>query len=409
MRWAWLLGLLVLTAGCLGGIGDETRLTPQEAEELDASELEEIERELVFETDIALSAGDGRIEDPGWSAPLGPGLVDLAVELAWEQEAHAFGLDVEGPDGSVHEIGPEQDPTASRIGGELADVEAGTYAFHPTRQGAVTTDALTLTVTATFQVPADEDVRVQGCTDIQVQETSSGYRASFTCQASGPTSQAKHLGADTVNGEIRVDGDAEGALASVEAWARASTAQEARQRAQAIDVDVLVTGDEIRALAEAPEWEERGADVSLEVAQATLTGEADATNGPISFMDVLTDGIAADTTNGAIEGDLTGGGDIELDATNGPVEVAFTPQQDTSLETDTTNGPIELGLAESDRIAYTIDAASTNGQITESMDEAHLEGSEDRATLVTEDGASRAVQVTGETDATNGDVHFEGR
>lgn len=397
----------MLTAGCLSGAGEETRLSPQEAEELDDEETKEIERTFVFEADVEASAGDGRIADIEWPAPLGPGLTAIELELVWEESAHNFGVDVEGPIDA--EIGPERDPTSAELSAEFPRVEPGSYAFYPTREGAATGDSLTLTVTATFEVPQDESLSLAGCSDIETRQTTDGWRASFACQASGPTSSAKQLAADTVNGKVAVDGAAEGALATVNAWAKGTSEEQARQRAATIDVTVRVTEGDVVARAEAPDWEDRGASVDIGVEEATLTGRADTTNGPVEFADVRTGGIAADTTNGPIRGDLTGGGDISLDTTNGPIEVAITPEDDVGIEADTTNGGIDLGLTESSQIAYTIDAETTNGRITEEMDEAHLEGEEDDARLVTEDGDDRPIQVTGDTDTTNGDIHFEGR
>jgi hypothetical protein len=44
------------------------------------------------------------------------------------------------------------------------------------------------------------------------------------------------------------------------------------------------------------------------------------------------------------------------------------------------------------------------------MDEAELERQgEGQATLVTENGEARPIQVTGETDTTNGAITFQGR
>lgn len=407
MRWAWVLSLLVVTAGCLSGAGEQTRLSPQEAEQLDEEQLVEIERQLVYEAEVQASAGEGRIEGIEWPAPLGPGLSAIALDLEWQQQAHAFGIDVEGPTDAS--FGPEHDPTSAELSGEIAGAEAGSYTFYPTRQGAVASDQLTLTVTATFEVPEDESLSLAGCTDVETQRSTDGWRASFACQASGPTSSAKQLDADTVNGRVALDGASEGALATVHAWARGDTEGEARQRASTIDVTVRVTEDEIVARAEAPDWEDRGADVDVGVEQATLGGRADTTNGPVTFADVRTDGIAADTTNGPIRGDLSGSGDLSFDTTNGAIDVAITPEDDTDIEADTTNGGIQLGLAEGDRVAYTIDAETTNGQITEDMDEAHLEGEEDDARLVTDGGDDRPIQVTGNTDTTNGDIHFQGR
>lgn len=407
MRWAWVLGVLVLTAGCLSGAGEETRLSPQEAEQLDEEETEEIERTFVFEADVQASAGDGRIDGIEWPAPLGPGLTAIELELVWEQGTHNFGVDVEGPTDA--QIGPERDPTSAELSAEFPNAAAGSYAFYPTLEGAVASDSLTLTVTATFVVPEDESLSLAGCTDIETRQTADGWRASFACQASGPTSSAKRLAADTVNGEVAIDGADEGALAAVNVWARGTSEEQARQRAATIDVTVRVTEDGIVARAEAPDWEDRGADVDVGVEEATLTGRADTTNGPIEFSDVRTDGIEADTTNGPIRGDLTGGGDLAFDTTNGPIEVAITPEDAMGIEADTTNGAIELGLTETSQIAYSIDAETTNGRITEDMDEAHLEGEEDDARLVTEDGESRPIQVTGDTDTTNGGIHFDGR
>lgn len=407
MRWSWVLGLLIVTAGCLSGAGEQTRLTPQEAAQLDEDELEEVERQQTFETEVTASAGQGRIEGVQWPVPLAPGLTELSVELAWQEEAHAFGVDVEGP--AEAKIEPEQDPTGAQRSAEIADPAPGTYVFYPTRNGVVTSDTLSLTVTATFAVPADDALAMEGCSEIHAHRRADGWRASFACQASGPASAEKRVDADTVNGGVALDGDADGALASVRAWAEGDTEHEARERARSIDVTVQVTDDELVARAQAPDWEDRGADAEIGVEQARLTGRADTTNGPITFANVQVEGFSADTTNGPIRGEITGGGDLAFDTTNGAIDLAFTPEERTRLEADTTNGRVDLGLTETSRIAYAIDAGTTNGKITENMDEARLDGSEDEARLVTEDGDGRPIRVTGDADTTNGDIHFEGR
>lgn len=407
MRWAWLLGLLVLTAGCVGGAGGDdvtSRSTEEPGEDV---ATREVTREYVFEADVDRAAtGDGRIEGVEWLAPFSENLVALELSMTWEESANAFGLDVEGA--TDRSIAPEQDPTSASLSASF-DAEPGPYAFYPTREGPVANDTLQLAVTATFEIPEGEAASVEGCTEVQTRHTHEGWRATFTCEATGPVSEAKDATLDTTNGAIAVDGGADETRATVEVWAEADSEQAARERARSVHVTVRVTEAELVAKAEAPSWENRGADAYVGVQQARLDGEADTTNGPIELAAVETHGFRADTTNGPIVGGLTGSGDIRLDTTNGEIDVAFTPEADAEVAADTTNGPVRLSLAETDEIAYTIDASTTNGQITESMDQAHLEGSDDEATLVTDDGDDRPIQVTGVADATNGPIHFEPR
>jgi DUF4097 and DUF4098 domain-containing protein YvlB len=404
MRWEVLvLAAVALAAGCIGSFDaeeasdDDGELASAEAEE---TEPETVERTLVFEDDVAPAVAMGR---PGtsWSTTIGPHPVSMELELSWNETANGFGLEVEHPNGDTHEIPAPEDPTATSVTGEIPDPGAGTYSFHVTAEGPVAPDHARLEAHVVQRVAGDQPVTVR--------KTGDGYRAEITYEATGDVGQQVQATVDTVNGAIKASSTDGGDQADVTvvAWAEADTREQARERARSI----AVTTDEILARAEAENWENRGASADIGVpAATTVDGELDTTNGAIAIDGLDVGDLAADTTNGAITGGLAGEGSLVFDTTNGGVDVAFTPTGDSEVEADTTNGAIQLALAEDADTGYEIDASTTNGRITEDMEEASLQGSEEEeATLVTEGFADRSIQVTGETDTTNGEIHFGSR
>lgn len=421
MRWvAFVLTALVLTAGCFGQVGvegddgDGSAASPGEGGPGGDAATQTVTRRLVFQENISDPRPGGDRVGVSWPAEMSIGLTAMHLELSWETTSNAFGVETERPDGTVHTLPPPAMPGQTSTEGDVTELVPGEYTYHLTAgDGVVLPDTVRLVVTATFELstttqPALEEGTVRD--PVQVEETEDGYRATVTYRANASAQDRMQVTVDTTNGEIRHDGQAEGATGTVTAWAHGDTADEARQRVLAIDVDLVVDEGRIQAIATAPDWTQRGASVSIGVPETTTVhGSLDTTNGPIHIEDARAEDLTADTTNGGITGSITGQGDYLFDTTNGAISVDLAPTGTSSLEADTTNGPIVLGLVEGDEIAYEIDAETTNGRITESMSEARLEGSDEEATLVTEDGQDRPIQVTGLADTTNGNVVFEGR
>ncbi len=416
MRWK-ALGIIIAVAfagGCIAGMDpgqDPAETTPASSEE---ESREEIVEAFVFQEQIEQPQLGGDRLDADWPAELGEGLTELTLELSWGQETNSLGVEVETPEG-VHQVGPPQDPMATSIQGEVPNPTPGPFTFHLTSsEGAVLMDEARLEVEATFLVPLDGEARIE--TDattrgpVNVEETGEGYRAWVTYEGQAPASDSMEVSVDTVNGEVHHAGASEDAEGLVTAWARGDTPEQAKQRLEDIDVDLLVQEDRIEATASAPDWEDRGAGVDTGVpASTTIQGTFSTTNGGILFDQARVNDASASTTNGPVEGTITGQGSLGFDTTNGAIDVAFTPTASSSLDAHTTNGGVELSLNEDEDTGYRIDASTTNGAISENMDEASLSGSDEQATLETNGYDSRSVQVTGTAGTTNGNVHFASR
>lgn len=406
------MAMLLVTAGCLGST-DSNEVFGQDDPSDQPQKGEIVERTIVFTADLEQPDAGGDRLGVEWGTRLGTGLLGLEVELSWTEQANRFGLETERPDGTVHKTSPPEMPGPTSIEGNVTEAEPGRYSFYLTAaEGIVLPDNVTLKADATFRIvdgsPVVDGGTIQG--PLRTERTDDGWRAEIRYHANGSASTRMTVDVDTTNGGISHSGNADQARATVLAWGRADTEDKAIERVRSIRVDLTVDSGEVVAHAEAPEWRKRGASVQTGVPSSTTTdARLDTTNGQISLSNAIVDGLVADTTNGGVQGTVTGAGDLLMDTTNGRIDVDLNPTGDTSLTADTTNGGIDLGLTETDDIAYEIHASTTNGDITEQMDEAHLEGSDDEATLVTENGQGRPIQVTGDVGTTNGHISFVGR
>jgi hypothetical protein len=414
-----LLAALMLTAGCVGTAPDDTQTeqasTP--TENPDNSTTREETRSLEYQQNVGVTVTDSEAQLGTLGTPrLAPAVGAMGLELSWEEPVNRFGLEVELADGSSTRVGAPDDPSATSLEAEVSvdDQPAGTYKFTLVApDGATVPDKVTLEGTVTVRV-TDASADEASTNDVQTERTDDGWRATKTYEDTGTTGSSADLEVDTVNGEIALDGTAdEQDRAAVAAYAKADTEEEAIDRVRDIQVTVRADQGDVTATAKTPDddWENRGANVDASVTDATtVSGGADTTNGPITINDLTGDDLTLDTTNGPITGDVTTSGSVDADTTNGAIELALEPTSSADLTMDTTNGRIDLGLTENADIAYEIDASTTNGQITEDMQEAQLEreGRGD-ATLVTQDGNDRPIQVTGTMDTTNGGISFQGR
>ncbi len=415
-----LFALLLVTAGCLGQTdepGDQNDSEDQDPAEISAGNpangtFERVTRTLVYEANLSgpdVGTGQLGIE---WPAEFGVGLLRLELDMSWRQASNNLGLEVDDPDGDTERFEP-QAPTGTRVQGTLSDVGPGTYAFYPTSSGPVVEDKVHLNVTATFELPENVEPDIESATirgQIQTEETSDGWRAWVVHRSTGEARATMSLEASTVNGQIELAGDGEGAYASVMAWARGDTEQEARDRLEAVEVTLSVSDGHLEAMADSDSWEQRGADIEARVPPSTtLEGNAGTTNGQITLDELAVQDFSVGTTNGQIEGSLTAAGSFSAGTTNGEIDLALEPTGDLSLDAGNTNGDIQLDLLESDQIGYIVDASTSNGEISESMDEASLDGDEQAATLRTQNAQNREIQVQGTASTTNGDIDFDGR
>lgn len=410
MRWTPILfALLLATAGCVGDPTSENESSEDGTPSQTEPDTRTVERTLTFNAGLEdPQAGGGRL-DASWTAHFDPGIVALEVDLSWNEDTNSFGLETELPDGEVHETPPPGMPTATGVEDDVPTPGGGAYTFHLTAaEGPVLPDNVTVEAHATIEVAAPS---TDGATPpVRTEQVGDAWRAEIRYHDNGTVGGDARLSVETVNGGIEHDGAAGGGEATVLVWGRADTEETAIERARSVQVTLSVAEDGITAHAEAEEWENRGAEVDTGVpASTTVDAELGTTNGGIELVSTSASSLDAGTTNGEIAGELTSRGPVGLSTTNGGVSVDVSPTESLELDVSTTNGEVELGLLETDQIAYEVDASTTNGAISEQMDQAHLEGSDEQATLVTENGDGRQIQVTGSTSTTNGPIAFLGR
>lgn len=359
--------------------------------------------------------------DVAWTTEQAPEVLDVEAVMTWEEPANAFGLEVQAPDGTHDE------PAPSRTGDDVVDISiddpgAGTFEFRPTAEGPVAPDTLELTVVVTRRTQSGPS----GDVGVSVEQQNGDWYAEIAYTAEGPARDQMDAEVDVANGYVHASRGGDNATVTVTAWARAGTREAAVERAREIDVRVLVDEGRIVGRADAPSWNNRGAHADLQ-ASTVLSGDLSTSNGKVELSDLQADAIRASTSNGAVDatgtyrgtlslstsngqigGDVEVHGDLSATTSNGKIDLDVTPRSTLRLDVGSSNGAVDLGLNEDADTAYEVDASTSNGQLSEDMDEAHLEGGDRSATLVTEGGDGRPIQVTGDVDTSNADVHFRG-
>ncbi len=357
-----------------------------------------------------------------WPITFAPGLTQLEVVLSWELEANDFSLEVERPSGEVERYGTSGlDMSTSRTA-TIPGPTSGEYVFRPVADAPAGPDSLQLQVTSTIHrstsssTSAGEIGEAQTSIDrsnVTFEQTGDGYRAIVTYEAASEADEEMTLNLDTFNGDIHASAAGNQADVRLTAWADGDTEHEALDRLRSIAISYSAEPSGLLAQASGPSSScgGMGADVVASVpASTTVTGLIDTSNGEIILSELTATDLEVDTSNGEIIGSLTGQGEIGLDTSNGEIELSFQPTGDTDLQLDTSNGEILLRLLEGAEIGYELDADTSNGEITESMREASIDGDdEDEGTLRTNGYSSRAAQVSGSVDTSNGEIHFEGR
>lgn len=415
---------LVLLAGCLAGPG----AFEEDLKSLQGCDVEETTKERTFddEGEVGVSAtGSEQIRDMGWRYDLAS-VEQVDVALSWSQPSNGFGVLVAGPDGEAR-IDPPQEPQATEVSGSVGDLGTGTYDVRVIiPAGATVPDDLALDAEVTQVVTSPCNAG-----SVEVRQEGGDWIAEITYGASGEATDRMTAQVDVANGRVEAATDGDMARVEVTAWARADSRSAAVDRVEEIAVEASVDGDEIRGLARVPDddWNNRGAHATV-ATPARLDGTLDTSNGPVDLRDLDGGDLAVDTSNGPItvkgtfhgpltldtsngpiQGTVTLHDDTTLDTSNGPIDVDVTPESSLTLDADTSNGPIDLGLTERGDVAYTLDAETSNGQITEDMEEASLryeDDDRDEATLRTDGGDGRDVQVTGTVGTSNGPIHFQG-
>lgn len=425
---ALLLGMLVLLAGCTGSQQESPDESSQDEDQAPpAGSPTTVTRTIVLHGNVSASATGGPI-GVNDTATFGTGLAEISMELSWGQGTNRF---------AAHAVGPGGDETtASRdVSGCCAtsaeatvdDPDPGLWRFKVTSEGSTVPDEVRLVVEATWELSAN-GTGPGSPSPVQTRQMANDWQAWRTYHANGSVLDTVEVLADTVNGPVNLTAgvpdvastdsignqagpvDDETARARILVVASGDTEERARERVLAVDVTLEIEEDRVEATAEADDWNDTGAAIDVRLPSDTTTSaQLDTTNGPVEALIADADGADLDTTNGPVRGALAGQGELVFDTTNGEIAVEIEPLASATIEADLTNGEIVLGLAESDAIGYTVDADTTNGRLSESMDEASLEGSERDAVLRTQGAQDREIQVDGSADSTNGNIHFEGR
>lgn len=432
-----LLALAVATAGCLDA-GPSSDAPPEGEESGDPEPGNPaprvVTRTFVYEGNVSAGTEGGPVGVNG-TVVLGSGLQGVTLELAWTQASNAFEARGDPPAGDEVTATSDAPAGGTSASAEADDPAPGLWRFSVLAEGSHLPDRVRLFVNATWRLPGPADAAGGDAAPgpVQAERTGSGWRAWRDYHANGTVGDAVEVTADTANGAANLSAggpevstesgagpgdpsvqpetrDGDTARVRVHVWAHADTEQRARERVQSVNVTVEVAGDRVRVNPQAPEWQQRGADVDVALPADTRSRlDLETTNGPVNARAADARQARLETTNGPIHAGIRGQGSIGLETTNGPLVAALVPTADVELDAASTNGPVQLGLQETDEIGYTIDAETSNDRITEDMDEAELEGSEEEATLRTRNAGERPIQVTGTAGTTNGNVHFQGR
>lgn len=436
---AVLLSLLVLGAGCLGSDAPGQDQGSQEDQEPDSTQGQPltVTRTLVFEGDVSAGTESERVGVNG-TATLGTGLDRVTLDLSWGQGTNRFAAHALAPGGEEHTLAPDVvGCCASGVSGEVQPADPGLWRFYVTAEGSHVPDHVKLKVQATWTLPANGTAAPTETPRVHTERVDDGWRAWRTLHENGTVGESVEVTADATNGALNVTTGATEVSSShgtgleaglpvradrlatshandtsvrVRVHAHGDTEEEARQRVLSVNVDIRIEEDSVEATSNATNWSKRGVDTAVWLPpDASPSLSLDVTNGPVQVQAASVRGAQVDATNGPIRGSLSGSGSIQLDAVNGKIGVDLEPLDPADLEVDATNAQVTMGLVERDEIGYVIDAEATNGHLTESMEEARLEGSSDDATLRTDNADQRNIQVTGTTDVTNGNVHFAGR
>lgn len=416
-----MLALLLLGAGCLGAGDPQTQ--PESRDEGEATTASHtVERVLVFEGNVSGGAQAGPVGINGTHV-LGSGLQSLHLSLSWNTSANGFEARAEGPGGqtTVVERGSTSQPSAE---GSLEAPSPGLWRFEIAAQGPHVPDRVRLEVTGTWTMPGNATASEEA--PIHTSHRADDWVAWQDVHANGSVGGEVEVEASTGQGYVnltagtpdvaaqqpptRVDASEGQAAVRLHAWARGETEAEARERVRSIETAIEIAGNRTEVHARATTWDDRGVNVDVALPAGTGTDlDLETTDGQVNaYADRVTGG-QLEVTNGRLLAGLRGQGELELSGTNGPIRAQFAPTGDAKLLAEVENGPIELGLLETEEIGYVVDAETTHGRITESMEEASLEGSAQEATLRTDEADARAIQVTGRAESTNGNVAFAGR
>lgn len=411
--WKWCLSITLAVLLSLSGC-----ISPYQGGDDDADVQVEPEPEPVsrsassgYECDVgaaALPVGDQSVCD-GHEITLPKGVFHLEITATWESSQAQYSVHAEDPDGTEH-VASDRDEREATL--DIDEPMPGRYAFWVERDSLPFADHIEVVATYYWMENATGEAPDLGSL-VRVERQGDGWMARITYRNQGNAGPAADVSLDTVNGDIvltAISGSKSEIVA--EAFARAASEDRARELVLDLHVSMSIRGGKINADVDHTDArpgnrESVGADLLL-TTPATISGDADTTNGDVVFEDNLpVDGFSADTTNGDVRGTLTGKGTIGGDTTNGEIDLKFTPTGAAALNLDSTNGGITLTLKEDATIGYRIGASNTNGDISESMREASLSGGDHDKVLETEGRSGRSIAVTGDASTTNGSIQFD--
>lgn len=222
---------------------------------------------------------------------------------------------------------------------------------------------------AAMTAKESSEERVELCRDVSL--GTAAFCAERTVTVTGDVSgiPAMDVDLETFNGALELEKHDEGGWSLVAVLrARGASEAEARANLDAIGFAWSHTDGSahfLHARAESPPGRTSAA-ASLRAslpASIVLTVSAATSNGKIRVEHVRTDGLAATTSNGAVEVDASVT-HVDLRTSNGAIEAKLDPTASGRITATTSNGKIELDLPEDARRGYDLDAQTSNGKVT---------------------------------------------
>lgn len=424
-----LLALLVASAGCLGSNPAQDDPEDDEQPRQPPASTQRVERTFVFEGDVEAGT-ESRPVGPNGTKILGSGLVSLDLELTWNTSTNDFQAKAHGPQGSTTTTPPS--PASSQASASVEEASSGLWRFEVVAEGPHAPDQVRLEVTAAWELPSD--VAGEGALSgepIETERRGDEWLAWRSGQFEGEVGEEVGVSANASNGRLNLStgevspqredssgssssqptvGGEDQALVRVEVWARGDTEQQARERVRSVNVSVTITPSRIEVQPWVRNWQHRGVDVDVAVPEdRTTTPELEVSNGEVNVRSAQVQGAELATTNGVVRASMDVAGEILFETTNGEIQADLAPQGQTHLLAETVNGDIELGLEENSDVGYRIEAETTNGRVSESMDEATFEGSNQEGVLRTENLEQRSIRVNGTVETVNAAIAFQGR
>ena len=101
----------------------------------------------------------------------------------------------------------------------------------------------------------------------------------------------------------------------------------------------------------------------IELEEVAGTVAAETSNGRINGRDLNGDGVRVSTSNGAIELELGVPQDVEASTSNGAITLEVPPES-YRVSTDTSNGATDVEVANDDDGRFSLDLRTSNGSIT---------------------------------------------